>query len=402
MRPRLRPLLPALALLVPVATAACDGETRQSPPRAPTAQPGYYPPPQYGPSGAYGQPGAPGPQYGPAPAQPYSTYGATPPPYGATPPPYGATPPPYGATPPPYGATPPPYGATPPPYGATPQPPPYVAPPVASTTGPDPITDVDVTWLRQRTITLMQELVAALPDDARRRVQGIPLAVDDTPGEVNAFAACTSGKAVMVVSDGLLDIAAHLAAARATDDVFGTRKVDEYVSFIATRQKPGQPVARPPRGFFSPAQETDARRVARQHDVLDETLGFVLGHELAHHHLGHLPCTGGPGPFGMGDLARGLSGAVPVFNQPNELAADTAGTDTILAAGARRTGYHLTEAGGVLMMQFFSAADQLSPEDILFGFERTHPPPTLRIPVIQQTANYFRLTGGAWAPLPRF
>jgi hypothetical protein len=247
----------------------------------------------------------------------------------------------------------------------------------------------------------MQELIQALPDVARQRVQGIPLAIDDTPSEVNAFAACNKGSAVMVVTDGLLDIMAHLSQARANDDVFGTRKVDEYITFIAQNQKPKRPVAQPPRGFFDAAQQADGRRVARQHDVFDEILGFVLGHELAHHHLGHLPCTGGSGPLGTGDLLRGLSENVPLFNQPNELAADTAGTDTILATGMRRSGYHLTENGGLLMMQFFSASDQLSPEDILFGFERTHPPPALRIPVIQQTANYFRATGGAWVPLLR-
>jgi hypothetical protein len=274
--------------------------------------------------------------------------------------------------------------------------------PVPSVVGAqDPITNTDIGWLRRHTATLMQELVAALPDVARARVQGIPLAVDDTPGEVNAFAACNRGTAVMVVTDGLLDIMAHLAQSRANDDVFATRKVEEYIAFIARNQKPKQPIASPPRGFFDPAQQADGRRVARQHDVFDEILGFVLGHELAHHHLGHLPCTGGTGPLGTGDLLRGLSENVPLFNQPNELAADTAGTDTILTAGVRRSGYHLTENGGLLMMQFFSASDQLSPEDILFGFERTHPSPALRIPVIQQTANFFRVTGGTWVPLPR-
>jgi Zn-dependent protease with chaperone function len=90
-----------------------------------------------------------------------------------------------------------------------------------------------------------------------------------------------------------------------------------------------------------------------------------------------------------------------VFNQPNEFEADAAGTNNVLVAGSRRAGYHLTEGGALLLMLFFSASDQLSPEDILFGFNRTHPPPALRIPVIQQTANLWRISGG-WLPLPRF
>jgi hypothetical protein len=248
----------------------------------------------------------------------------------------------------------------------------------------------------------MQELVSVLPDDARRRVQSVPLVVDDTPGEVNAFAACVRGGPILSVSDALLDIAAHLSAARANDDVFRTHKVDEYIAFLARYQKPNQPVPPPPPGFFDARQAADPARVQREQQVLDETLGFVIGHELGHHRLGHLPCTGAPGPFGLGDVARNLSGSVPLFNQPNELAADSAGTNHLLVMGSRRAGYHLTEAGGLLIMQFFAAVDQMSPEDILFSFDRTHPPPTVRVPVIQQTANFYRISGGGWLPIPGF
>jgi len=361
--------------------SACEAQSASPPAASPPASP--YGPVAYG---GYGQPPYQ-PGYQPSPyGQPYYSYPSYP--GGGAP-----QPPPYST---------PPYAPPPSPY-----PPATAGPPVAPSPAPlpvstaDPISSTDVPWLRQHAAAVMRELVAALPEDARQRVQSIPLDVDDTPGEVNAFATCKGSIAAMVVTDGLLDIVAHLSQARANDDVFGTHDVDEYIRFIAARQKPNQPVASPPPGFFDPRQEGDPRRVARQHDVLDETLGFILGHELAHHHLGHLPCTGGPGPFGMGELVRGLSGSVPVFNQPNELAADTAGTDTVLAAGARRPGYHLTEGGALMVMQFFSASDQLSPEDILFGFERTHPPPAFRIPVIEQTAAAFRMTGGAWVPLLR-
>jgi len=334
------------------------------------------------PQPAYPQNGAPGYGYGP------------PAPYGQAPQGYGQPAPGYAQ--PGYGApTPAPaYTAAPAPAAV-----PTAIPSVAG--AQDPITNTDIGWLRQHAASLMQELIAVLPDVAKQRVQGIPLDIDDTPGEVNAYAACNGSKAVMVVTDGLLDICAHLAQSRANDDVFGTRKVDDYISFIGRTQQPNKPVAEPPRGFFDAAQQADGRRVSRQHDVLDEMLGFVLGHELAHHHLGHLPCTGGTGFLGTGELLRGLSQNVPVFNQPNEIAADTAGTDTILTAGSRRAGYHLTEGGALLMMQFFAASDQLSPEDILFGFERDHPPPAIRSPVIQQTANLWRVTGGTWVPLPR-
>jgi hypothetical protein len=260
---------------------------------------------------------------------------------------------------------------------------------------------VDIAWLRARAGAVLGELVSALPSGTRERVATIPFVFDATPGRVNAFAACIDGKALLAISDGLLDIAAHLAQARANDEIFGTRKLDEYIRFVATAQRPDQPIVRPPPGFFSDAELRDGRRVARQHDVFDELVAFVLAHELAHHHLGHLPCTGGAGFLGSGEVARALSDVVPIFNQPNELAADAAGTNNVLVAGSRRSGYRWTESGGLLTMQFFTGLDGASPLDIVFAFERTHPPPLIRIPVIQQTANFFRISGG-WLPIPNF
>src|SRR4030095_13417260 len=118
---------------------------------------------------------------------------------------------------------------------------------------------------------VMGELVNSLDAAYRDRVRSIPFAFDEEVGEVNAYAACTrEGKALMAITDGLLDIQAHLAQAKANDEIFGSRKVDEYCRFIARNQRPKAPVVQPPPGFFDPAQQSDARRVARQHDVLDE------------------------------------------------------------------------------------------------------------------------------------
>jgi hypothetical protein len=260
----------------------------------------------------------------------------------------------------------------------------------------DPINRVDVNFLRGRAQTVLNELVSALDPAQLQRVQGIPLVFDDSVGEVNAFAACTSGgRSAMAITDGLLDIEAHLAQAQAADELFGTRKVDAYVQFIARNQRPKQPIVRPPPGFFDAAASADARKLTRQAEVLDEQIAFVLGHELAHHYLGHLPCTQ-TGAIPTAEIGHLLSSVIPAFNQPNELAADVAGTNNVLRVGARRTsGYRLTEGGALLTMRFFAGLDQASPVDILFGFERTHPSPLIRQPVIAQTAAAFRSTGGA-------
>jgi Zn-dependent protease with chaperone function len=245
----------------------------------------------------------------------------------------------------------------------------------------------------------MMDLIAALSDSERARVQGIPLVVDDTPGDVNAFAACDSGRALMAITDGLLEITAWLAMAAAHDELFRTNKTDEYIQFIAGHLEPEHPIPRPA-GFFTPNAQTDGRKVARQHVIFEEELAFILGHELAHHHLGHLPCTGNAGPFGSAELARVLANRIPLINQPNEAAADLAGTTTVLNAGARRSGAHWTEGGGLLTMRFFGGMEG-GGVNLLLAFQHSHPSPQLRIPLIQQSANYWRRTGGVGVFVPR-
>jgi Zn-dependent protease with chaperone function len=267
--------------------------------------------------------------------------------------------------------------------------------------GPDPINQLDLAFLRNESTSILRELVAALPPLQQGRVANIPLVIDSTVGEVNAFASCTrEGRAAMAITDGLLEIQAQLARAKAHDELGGTRKVEEYIQLIARNQRPKQPIVRPGPGFFDPRLDNDPRKLARQRELLDEQIAFVLGHELAHHYLNHLPCTGG-GALAAAEVGRLLSDAVPAFNQPNELAADISGTNDALTAGARRPGYKFTEGGAMLTMQFFSGLDASSAVDI-FNFERSHPPPAVRIPVIQQTAAAWRRTGGQGLPYPFF
>jgi hypothetical protein len=130
-------------------------------------------------------------------------------------------------------------------------------------------------------------------------------------------------------------------------------------------------------------------------------MAFVMGHELGHHYLGHLPCTS-VSPLNLAQIGAVLSDAVPAFNQPNEVAADMVGINNALTMGSHRAGYHLTEGGALLTMQFFAGLDQLTASSILFGFERSHPPPQLRTPIIQQTANSWRATGGVGLPILSF
>jgi hypothetical protein len=366
------PLRPFAPLLVGLGVLAfgCEIESGNSRSKYPP-QGGYYggyppgqaPPPGYGQPGygqpGYGKPGYGQPGYGPPPGQP-----------------------PPGQPPP-----------------GQPQPTPTAPlPPVAY----DPINATDVMFLRGRAQAVIQELIAALDSGNAQKVSGIPLVVDDRVGEVNAFAACTKGgKAVMAISDGLLDIEAHLARSKATDEIFGAQKTGQYIQLVAKHQKPGQPIVRPAAGFFDPGQDADGRKVKRQHELLDEQIAFVLGHELGHHYLGHLPCTASGGGVSAAEVNHVLSSVIPIFNQPNELGADVSGTNNVLSAGKRRApGYAWTEGGGLLTMQFFAGMDSMSPIDVVFGFERSHPPPQIRTPVIQQTAASWRSSGGQGWKIP--
>jgi hypothetical protein len=363
-----RALTPLCALLL---AAACQSSPQASAP--PPAYPAYYPP---GANGQYPQ--------GQYPQQPYPQQ-----PYPQQQYPQGQYPqqqyPQQAPAQPPY-----PQQYPAPPAVTLPSVP---LPNVAN----DPINDTNLGWLRQQAQAILNDLVAALPDASRARVQGIPLVVDDTPGEVNAFAACSDGHAMMAITDGLLEITAGLAQASAADQIFGGNKTDQYIHFIATHLEQGKAIPRPA-GLFDAATQSDGRKVQRQHVWFEEEVAFILGHELAHHHLGHLPCTGQPGLFGGGDLLRSLARNIPLFNQPNESAADLAGTTNVLDAGARRS-MHWTEEGGLLTMRFFLGLE--GGFNLLVAFQQSHPSPRIRIPLIQQSANYWRSSGGQGIPVPR-
>jgi hypothetical protein len=152
-------------------------------------------------------------------------------------------------------------------------------------------------------------------------------------------------------------------------------------------------------GGIIPAQYwSDARRFSRAHEIFDEIVGFTFGHELGHHWLGHTGCANGqpagngPSPARIGQLFIQI---LPGLNQPNEAAADTVGVTNLLDAGrARRAvAYGWTEAGGLMLLDFFGRIDRaagvtpLSP----VGFIRTHPNSAIRIPIVQTAASTWRL-----------
>ena len=261
--------------------------------------------------------------------------------------------------------------------------------------------------MRQEAATVLQRLVAALPDSSRARVQGIPLAVIDDPREVNAFAGCDkTGKAFMAVTAPILTLMAASAESRAFDELYGGGKYDAYINQVAQAVQRGQPVQGLQPGTLPLPQALDPRKLTRQRELFDEQLSFVLSHELAHHYRGHTGCANAGTSTGVTaeDVGRLLSNAVPVFNQPMEVESDVQGIRNVLNAGVGQQGTQAwNEEGAMMVLGFFNKLSGVSTEALLLGFLRTHPLPAFRIPIVQGAADQWRRersSGSSPFPLP--
>jgi len=255
-------------------------------------------------------------------------------------------------------------------------------------------------FLQGESTQVLQALVAALAPAQKQKVDGIPLLFEMQSGEVNAFAGCENSQAFMAITSPLLRAMGHIAEAKAADELFGSQRVARYTKLAADTLGAGGQVPDPPANFYTQAESLDPRKLARQRDVFDELVGFVLGHELGHHYLGHTGCANGrvAGAIDPSRLGRIVTSIVPAFNQPNEIASDISGTQNLLNMGAQRSGRAaMTEGGAILTLEFFGSMETLSATTIALGILRTHPHPRLRIPLIQSTAQGWRNSRGQGA-----
>jgi hypothetical protein len=350
-------------VVISAALAACQS-SRSTPPQQP-------PPPGYGYNNGYGQP-PPGYGYG---------YG-----YG-----YGA---PQGAPPPQQ----PPYG-----YGQPqpPQPPqqpqqPQQPPPATGGTLLPPLVG-PVAW-QSEVRSVLTELIASLSPDKQAKVRGIPLVFDPT-NEVNAFAGCDdNGSPFLAGTEGLLEAVDAISQTLACDELFGTQTYQAYLNQTLPKlvsERPGS--AALPANVIPPQFFVDPRRISHAHELFDDIVAFTFGHELSHHYLGHTGCangqaSSGPDPSALGRLVVRVA---PGLNQFNEAAADSSGTLNALDAGrARRPRYRWSEKGGLLLLGFFSSLERaagVNPFNPVVAVLRTHPNPSIRIPLVQATARTWYL-----------
>jgi hypothetical protein len=326
---------------------------------------------------------APQPTYGPPVAQPYPGYPQQPQ-YGPT----GAAPQPYPQQqqpqypPPQY--PPPPQGPYTPAPTAAPAPAPQPARPLLA-----PLVGAAAWQAEVRAV--LAEQIANLSPQNQAKIRGIPLVFDPNPYEINAFAGCNDqGSPFLAGTEGLLEAVDAIAQTRATDDLYGTRTYEQYASVITPRlvQSDKASAALPP-GIIPLNVLANPQRLSHAHEWFDDIVAFTFGHELAHHYLGHTGCATGQVVTPLTNFGQLLSGA-PFVSQPMEVAADNFGVINSLDTGrARRPSYRWSEAGGVALLDFFARLEQAGGVSALnlANLFRSHPYPTLRIPLIQLTAR---------------
>jgi hypothetical protein len=243
---------------------------------------------------------------------------------------------------------------------------------------------------------ILAELIQNLPPANAAKVRGIPLVVDPNPYEVNAFAGCDErGSPFIAGTEGLLEAVDAMAQTKATDEMLGTSTYDQYTGIVAPQMaKSDKASAALPPGIIPLNVAADPRRLSRAHEIFDEVVAFTFGHELGHHWLGHTGCANGqpmgpgPNPALLGQIATSI---LPGLNQPNEVAADSAGCINVLDTGRARMAiaYRWTEAGGLLLLDYFARLDRATGITPLnpIGFLRSHPNPAFRTPIVQGVAR---------------
>jgi hypothetical protein len=249
----------------------------------------------------------------------------------------------------------------------------------------------------------MQEQIANLSPEHAARVRNVPLVVDPNQGDVNAFAGCDDqGNPFVAATEGLLEALDAISQTQANDDLYGTRTYEQYTAAVMPHLAQGKGTgasAALPLGILPLTTALDPRRLSRAHELFDEIAAFTFGHELSHHYLGHTGCANGQAAATAGPnpaiLAQAFLRMIPIANQPNEVAADSAGCINTLDSGRARAPsgkYMWTERGGLTLLDFFARLERAAGVSPLnpIGYIQSHPNPAIRIPIVKAVAQTWR------------
>ncbi len=140
--------------------------------------------------------------------------------------------------------------------------------------------------LRAKAQVELKRLVTAMPQNDQRRLTGIYVAFDASASDPIAQIACDDdGDYVVLLSDAMLRLLAHIARAESYDEANASRKVEDYAAFLVRSQVPGRRLLPPPPGFYiaeKPAATYDER--------LTDAISFVVARELTHFRAGDHVC----------------------------------------------------------------------------------------------------------------
>jgi hypothetical protein len=251
--------------------------------------------------------------------------------------------------------------------------------------------DLEATDLRVKAQGELRRLVSKLPANDQRRLTGVYAAFDANAADPFAQVACDDdGDYVVLLSDAMLRVASHVARAASYDDANGDRKVEDYASFLARSQVPGQRLLPPPPGFYIASRPADTYE-----ERLAEVVSFVVARELTHLRAGDLVCPkptatkeSGDDVWTRAEQRKAAETASSVY-PGRQVERDNEATVRVLEAGR-------TEEGALALLRFFARVETEG-QVALSRFRPTyavhHPSAAMRAAVVKQAAASHRTRG---------
>jgi len=242
--------------------------------------------------------------------------------------------------------------------------------------------------LRAKAQAELKKLVSGLPSNDQRRLVGIYVAFDPSVSDPVAQVACDDdGDYVVLLSDAMLRLVAHVARAESYDEANGSRKVEEYAGFLVRSQIPGRRLLPPPPGFYiaeKPAETYDER--------LSDALSFVIARELTHFRAGDLVCPKPTATKESGDDTwtsaeqRKASEVAQDVYPGRQMERDSEAIVRVLDAGR-------SARGALALLRFFTqfeaerliAVGRFSP-----GYLAQHPSAAMRSASLQRTIDDYK------------
>jgi hypothetical protein len=210
---------------------------------------------------------------------------------------------------------------------------------------------VNVKLLRNAAVEELEVALVSLAREGRLAPVGVYVAFDTSRTDVSAMVGCDDdGDYVVVLSDALLSFASFVAEAEATDETFGTHKVEQYARFLADAEGGARSTTRarplpPPPGFYELGQARAPRKLALERARFSEIVASVVAHELGHLLAAELTCSNPTATHEIGDdewtadeRAHALDAAGAVYAPESVASADAFATTLLLETGRTERG----------------------------------------------------------------